>query len=117
MTTPDFGLTTKQTSADNDPTLGRKFDFDKDRWDLLPWDAAAKIVKVLTLGARKYAPNNWKFVDNAEDRYFAALHRHLSAWRSGEQLDPETKLPHLAHAGCCVLFLLSLEKIGPDLQD
>jgi hypothetical protein len=117
MTTPNFGLTTKQVSTENDPTLGRKFDVDKNRWDLLPWNAAAEIVKVLTFGARKYAPNNWRYVPEARDRYFSALHRHMQAWWGGEKLDPETGLPHLAHAGCCLLFLLSLEQTNPDFNN
>lgn len=113
MTNLGFNLSAPYSNKpENDPTLGRKFDAIKDRWDLLPWDAAAEIVKVLTFGARKYAPNNWKYVDQARDRYFAALQRHMSAWWGGERLDPETGLSHLAHAGCCLLFLLSLEKNG-----
>ena len=28
----------------------------------------------------------------------------------GEQLDPESKLPHLAHAVCCLLFILWFEE-------
>ena len=31
--------------------------------------------------------------------------RHLIAWRKGELIDPESKLPHLAHAGCNLIFL------------
>ncbi len=85
---------------------GEKHDQGKARWDLLPWGPVRQIVAVLTFGAKKYAPHNWQKVDNPRERYFAALHRHLVAWREGELLDPETKLPHLAHAACCVLFLM-----------
>ena len=62
----------------------------KDRWDLLPWDAVHEAVQVLTHGATKYGDRNWEGVD--PERYFAALHRHVYAWRMGESLDPETKL-------------------------
>ena len=105
------------TNPENDPKAGRKFDVDKNRWDLLPWNAVAEIVKVLTFGARKYAPNNWRYVPEARDRYFSALHRHMQAWWDGEKFDPETGLPHLAHAGCCLLFLLSLEKTNPGFNN
>jgi hypothetical protein len=88
---------------------GMKFDGGKPRWDLLPFDAVAKMVDVLTVGAAKYTAENWRLVPDANARYFAALLRHLSAWKQGERDDPETGLPHLAHAGCCVLFLLALE--------
>ena len=85
---------------------GEKFDTDKDRWELLPWEAVRQIVRVLTYGAKKYDDNNWQLVPNMDNRYFAALLRHLVAWRSGEQIDAESGLPHLAHAACCILFLL-----------
>jgi hypothetical protein len=88
---------------------GKKFDQDKALWDLLPLKTVGKIVDVLTFGAKKYSPGNWKIVPNAEDRYFAALMRHLTAWQSGEKTDPESGMSHLAHAGCCLLFLLWFE--------
>lgn len=86
--------------------LGRKFDQGKLRWSLLPWEAVRQIVDVLEYGATKYAPDNWKHVGNWRERYFNAMQRHILAWWGGEQNDPETGLHHLAHAGCCLVFLL-----------
>jgi len=91
-------------------TVGQKHDTEKPRWDLLPLPAVSDIVDVLTFGAKKYGDHNWKHVSNAEDRYFAALMRHLVAYRRGIALDEESKLSHLAHAGCCLLFLSTLQK-------
>lgn len=89
---------------------GVKFDNNKLRWDLLPIECAEECVKVLTMGAAKYAPNNWQLVENAEERYYAALLRHLSAWRQGELVDPESGLSHLSHVMCNVVFLLWFDK-------
>ena len=89
---------------------GRKYDQGKERWGLLPWEEVRDIVKVLTVGAVKYNDNNWIKVPNAESRYFDALHRHLQAWKSGEKNDQDDGLPHLAHAGCCLLFLMWFDK-------
>lgn len=83
-----------------------KYDAGKARWDLLPFDAVAGIVDVLTYGATKYAPEGWRKVPDARARYTAALLRHLAAWRGGERLDPESGLPHLAHVACNAVFLL-----------
>ena len=91
---------------------GRKFDTGKDRWDLVPYAALREIVYVLTFGATKYGPENWKQVPEARNRYFAALQRHLYAWWTGQQTDPETGTNHLAHAGACLLFLLALDLEG-----
>lgn len=88
-------------------TEGLKFDSEKDRWELLPVNGVRQIVKVLTFGAKKYGAENWRLVDNHRRRYYAAAMRHLTAWYEGEENDPETGFSHLAHAGCCILFLLS----------
>ena len=91
--------------------LGMKFDDNKRDFTLLPWPAVEEIVKVLEFGAKKYARDNWKNVE--ADRYVKAAFRHLIAYSQGEENDKESGLSHLAHLGCCVLFLLALgEKNG-----
>jgi hypothetical protein len=90
--------------------IGLKYDADKPRWDLVPYDALSDVVKVLTVGAAKYGDYNWMHVENAQQRYFAAAQRHLVAHQLGFINDSETGLPHLAHAACCILFMLSLDK-------
>lgn len=86
---------------------GVKFDQKKDRWDLLPISEIRKVVKVLTYGADKYPEaDNWKRVPDHRNRYFAAAMRHITAWYDGEALDPDTGYSHLAHAICCLLFLM-----------
>lgn len=85
---------------------GVKHDSEKLRLDLLPWDALEPVARVLQFGAKKYDDDNWRKVPDQRRRYFAAALRHLSAWKRGEKIDPESGLPHLAHAACCVLFLI-----------
>ena len=85
---------------------GIKYDSEKLRWDLLPFEEIEQIVDVLTFGSKKYTDDNWKKVPNQKKRYFSAMMRHISAWKKGEILDKETNINHLAHAGCCLLFLL-----------
>ncbi len=91
---------------------GTKYDGGKLRWGLIPLNSLSEIVKVLTFGAQKYAPDNWQKVENARERYYDALQRHVVAWKMGELTDPESGLPHLAHAGCCLLFMLWFDLIG-----
>jgi hypothetical protein len=85
--------------------VGRKFDGDKLRWDLLPMREIEQVVEILTIGAKKYDDNNWQKVEPF-DRYNAAAFRHFVAWCKGEKLDQETGRNHLAHAICCLIFLL-----------
>lgn len=94
--------------------MSYKADEGKNRWDLLPWKPVEWVVKILMYGANKYGENTWQKVDNAKERYFAATMRHLVAWRSGELLDAESHLPHLAHAVCSLVFLLSFEESDYD---
>lgn len=88
---------------------GRKFDGGKPQYGLLPLNALEENVKVLTVGAQKYEPDNWKRVPDGKRRYFDAALRHLFAFKRGEERDPETGLHHLAHALCCIQFILDLE--------
>lgn len=88
---------------------GVKYDKDKPQWSLLPFKALREVVDVLTYGARKYAPDNWKKVPDAKRRYIDAGFRHFTAYAGGEKLDPETGKSHLAHAMCCLLYLLAFE--------
>lgn len=88
---------------------GLKYDTGKLRWDLLPLKLIRKIVDVLTFGSIKYEDNSWQGLADAENRYYAAMMRHLDAWRSGELIDPESGRTHLAHAACNIIFLLWFE--------
>lgn len=84
---------------------GEKFDQDKPDWSLLKLKSLEGMVEVLTFGAKKYDRDNWQLVEGGEDRYLAALMRHLTAYQNGEGLDEESGLPHLYHAQCCLHFL------------
>lgn len=92
------------------PQKGVKYDDDKPRWELLPFRAVKEVVEVLTYGSRKYADDNWKIVPGARQRYISAAFRHLTDWAGGEKKDKETNKSHLAHAVCCLLFLLWFEQ-------
>ena len=97
-------VTTKQSG-------GEKFDSDKLRYELLPPELLEETARVLTFGAEKYSDRNWE-LGMAWSRPFAALMRHMWAWWGGEDKDPETGYSHLAHAACCIAFLVAYERRG-----
>lgn len=85
---------------------GIKLDKEKIRFDLVLPEFEEAVAKVLTFGAKKYEPDSWKKIENPVNRYYAALRRHLCAWRKGNKTDKESKLPHLYHAAANIMFLI-----------
>jgi hypothetical protein len=84
---------------------GTKYDDGKVPFDLWSPDALEATAEVLAFGAQKYEAYNWARGISYR-RIFAALLRHLWAWWRRKELDDETGLSHLAHAMCCLMFLL-----------
>ena len=93
-----------------------KFDSDKLPLNLLSTEALNQTAAVLKFGAQKYAEHNWR-KGFTWSRPLAAAMRHLTAFNDGEDKDPESGLSHLAHAACCIMFLLEFEKTHPELDD
>lgn len=88
-----------------------KFDSAKPRVALVPPSLILGVAKVLTYGAKKYKANNWRKTPDIES-YISALHRHMLAWQSGEEYDPESGLHHLEHVACNVAFLIELKDLS-----
>ena len=66
------------------------------RYDLIPPVPLAYVADVYGMGAEKYDDTNW--VKGYKWRYsWGAMMRHLELARSGEWIDKESGLPHLAH--------------------
>ena len=89
---------------------GKKFDQGKPATHLLPPKALLCVAEVLGYGAIKYGEHNWRAVPEARKRYVAAALRHLLTDMTGEQpIDPESGLPHIAHAIASLLFILEMD--------
>ena len=95
--------------------IAAKQDKGKPRYDLMPGDALDEVVKALSMGAEKYSVRNWE-IGQPWGKVFGAMMRHCWAWWRGEELDKESGLHHMAHAGAEALFLLAyaLRKVGTD---
>ncbi len=95
---------------------GKKFDDNKNRYDLVPPEALDQVVQVWTYGAIKYDDRNW---ENGIKwgRLFGAIMRHLWAFWRGEDNDPESGMSHLAHAACGTMMLLQHWNFKSELDD
>lgn len=94
---------------------GNKFDQGKAQLSMLPRVALEQEAKVMEFGANKYGKFNYKKGMKWSRLLDAAL-RHVIAFSSGENHDPETGYSHLAHARCCLGFLLEYadQNLGED---
>lgn len=101
---------------------GLKYDQGKPRMELLSTLAVVELSKVLSYGAKKYTTetdsgdHNWR-KGMKWSRLAGAALRHIFAWLAGETVDPETGINHLAHAMCCLMFLLEYQEIHKALDD
>lgn len=68
-----------------------------ERHDLVPTEALAEVARVYGLGAKKYAAHNWRKGYDWSLSY-AAAQRHMQAFWSGEDFDPELGTRHLGNA-------------------
>ncbi len=90
---------------------GIKHDAEKPDMSLLSPIAMVEVARVMTFGAKKYSANNWR--GGFEwTRPLSACLRHVFAFIGGEDKDPETNISHLAHAICCLMFVLEFSVTG-----
>jgi hypothetical protein len=93
-----------------------KFDTEKNRMELMSEPAIDGLARVLTYGAKKYAADNWR-KGMTWRRLIGAALRHLFEFSRGNDVDPESGLPHIDHALCCLMFLSEYQKRGIGTDD
>lgn len=115
LTYPDLKPVTSEVRVVNAQTGGAK-GRKPQRFELVPMAALGRVAEVYAFGASKYEDHNWlRGYDWSLS--FGALMRHLTAFWSGEDDDPESGLSHVAHAGFHVLALLTFAQRFPELDD
>ena len=85
-----------------------KYDNGKAPLALIPVEALEPIAQIFGFGASKYGINNWRQDgENTEwSRTYSSIQRHLHAFWSGEDKDPESGMPHIAHAITQLMILM-----------
>jgi hypothetical protein len=105
---------------------GIKFDAGKARIELVAPELIFAVATIGTFGAIKYFDRNWE-QGMGWGRMFGACMRHMWSWWGGAQptnmnnllgeLDAETKMSHLWHAGWCIMALIAYESRGTGTDD
>ena len=92
------------------PDQQAKADQGKPHPSYVPVALIEGVMAVREYGNQKYHdPDNWKQVE--PERYHQAMLRHiLAAWNDPYKIDPESRLPHIAHVATNIAFLLEFYK-------
>lgn len=100
---------------DNNPKSA--FGIKKPSMHLIPGTALMFLAKVMALGAAKYGAYNWRDIPVGATVYISAALRHIYQWLDGEDIDPESGAPHLAHAMADMAILLDAYAHGTLVDD
>lgn len=108
----DFGIERKTVDA----STGARKSTKSARFDLCSPFGQIEEAKVGGMGAEKYEDHNWR-AGYGWSKSYAAAQRHMVAWWSGEDLDPESGLSHLAHARWHMSALIEFQTLGTGHDD
>lgn len=86
------------------------------RYDLIPVPALDYLARLYGKGAQKYAEHNWRLGYNYSLSY-AAAQRHMNAFWAGEDIDPETQVPHVINAAFHMFALATFLTEHPEMDD
>jgi hypothetical protein len=72
------------------------------------WPATATATGCIGLleGREKYGAQNFRATPVLASIYVAACKRHLDAWMEGEEVAPDSGVPHLANALACLAIIV-----------
>ena len=76
---------------------------------LVPMTLIIFAAKGFLEGALKYGRFNWRIAGVSAAIYIAAALRHIFKWWNGQDIDPVTKVPHLASAIACLGIIMDAE--------
>lgn len=85
------------------------------RWSLVDFEALEDMVRALEHGEKEYGEDNWKKGLKTHE-IFESLMRHLIAYIGGEDIDPESGLPHTGHILSNAMFLAYMHKFKPEFD-
>lgn len=68
-------------------------------------------------GGAKYGRHNFRVIGVRASVYFDAACRHLFAWWEGEDLDPDSGMPHIVKAMACLAVLRDAQIQGQCTDD
>lgn len=71
----------------------------------VPAQVVAELGLAMLEGAAKYGRHNYRVAGVRASVYYDAAMRHLMAWWEGEDIDPDSGLPHVVKAMACLAVM------------
>lgn len=115
-------LLISQEDLEGDDTLkptNPKDAIGSDKIPLHLWPETASIAGSLGMldGMLKYGRSNFRAMGIRASIYYDACRRHINAWFEGEDLDPDSGIPHLSHALACLAIIVDAQAAGKFVDD
>jgi hypothetical protein len=98
-----------RTVGDEPKVLNAKDVVGSDKVPMHLWPTSATVLGALALldGMLKYGKMNYRAAPHLRvSIYLDALMRHTAAYVEGEDIDPDSGIPHLGHALACIAILI-----------
>ena len=98
--------------------LADRKDNGKLRWRNFPPFMLRPLAQVAQFGEGKYATYNY-LKGGSQNQYLDCMHRHLDSYEDPTQddLDPESRISHLAHVAWNALVAIYMLENFPELDD
>lgn len=84
---------------------------------LFPQTALAAGAMAFLEGHLKYGRYNWRTAGVSVMVYIDAALRHLIAYMNGEDIDPDSGLPHVSKALACLAIITDAKEVGKLIDD
>jgi len=84
---------------------------------LVPCEVLFEIGLAMLEGARKYGAHNYRAAGVRASVYYDAAMRHIMAWWEGEDIDPDSGLPHIIKAIASLVVLRDGQHCGNWVDD
>jgi hypothetical protein len=89
----------------------------KTPFSTIPSEVIAELGLVMLEGARKYGRHNYRVSGVRASVYLDAAIRHLTRWWEGEDMDPDSGMPHLIHVMACCAVIRDSQVFGNWIDD
>lgn len=107
----------ESSSVKQNPKLIQAQKEGKTPYEFIPWGVLKADAQVHAHGAAKYGERNWRIDHILASTYEGAIMRHFIAWAMGEDLDPDSGVPHLNHIRACCAVVLDAQEHGALIDD